>query len=59
MHTQWRVGPAGAVGLDYSVLPRMEHEAGVPKNLRSDVFHDLRVMEDEALTYFAEQRPHD
>lgn len=59
MHGQWRCGPGGPIGFDYGVLPRMEHEAGVPKAKRSETFQALRVMEDEALKYFAEERRRD
>lgn len=47
MSTQWRVGPSGAVGLDYNVLPWVLQQIGlddVPA-----VFADLRIMELAAL----------
>lgn len=49
MSTQWRVGPAGATGLDYGALPAVMELLGVPHCARRDVFNDVRVMEDEAL----------
>lgn len=49
MQTQWRMGPGGPVGLDYSVLPLfvdIEHMNG---DERRDFFGDLQVMEFAAL----------
>ncbi len=50
MSTQWRVGMAGATGLDYGVLPVVMRLAGVRHSERDEVFRDLRIMEDAALT---------
>lgn len=49
MGTQWRVGMAGATGLDYGVLPAVMDVVGVAEEDRKQVFNDLRAMEDEAL----------
>jgi hypothetical protein len=49
MSTQWRVGVAGATGLDYSALPTVMRLVGVPRGEQSDVFDSLRTMEDAAL----------
>jgi hypothetical protein len=49
MGTQWRVGMAGATGLDYSALPAVMCLVGVPASERGDVFEAIRTMEDAAL----------
>lgn len=49
MGTQWRVGPAGPVGLDYNVLPFVLRQCGVPRRQWPRLFEDLRVMEGAAL----------
>jgi hypothetical protein len=49
MATQWRTGMGGASGLDYSVVPAVMSLVNIPKKTRNQVFHDLRVMEAEAL----------
>lgn len=57
MASQLRLAPNGAVlGFDYSVLERMEKEAAVPEEQRSKTFRDLRVMEDELVRFYQEQR---
>lgn len=48
MRTQWRTGPAGAVGLDYDVLERVAGWLGLPA-VDADLFADLQVMEAEVL----------
>jgi len=52
MSTQWRrAGQSGiAVGLDYSVLPEIWRLTKTPRDQRSEIFENLRVMEDAALT---------
>ena len=49
MGTQWRVGMAGATGLDYSALPAVMRLVGVPTADRGEVFDSIRTMEDAAL----------
>jgi hypothetical protein len=49
MSTQWRVGAMGATGLDYNALPTVMKMIGVPVKNRSEVFEDVRTMEDAAL----------
>jgi hypothetical protein len=49
MQTQWRVGPAGLIGLDYNVLPEIWRRCKVRQADRDRVFSDLQVMEDAAL----------
>lgn len=55
MSTQWRVGPAGATGLDYAALPAVLRLSGVPRDQHHDTFQALRTMEREALAFFAEE----
>ncbi|MGZ9713899.1 DUF1799 domain-containing protein [Glaciimonas sp. GNP009] len=49
MSTQWRVGMAGATGLDYTALPHVMRLVGVLPKERADVFNGIRTMEDVAL----------
>jgi hypothetical protein len=49
MSTQWRVGMAGATGLDYNALPVVMRMHGIPAADRSVVFEGIREMEDAAL----------
>jgi len=49
MGTQWRVGMAGATGLDYSALPAVMRLVSVPTADRGEVFDAIRTMEDAAL----------
>lgn len=56
MGTQWRMGPNGPVGLDYTVLDRAHLRTGTPPEEEEDAEFGLRVMEEEALEYFAEER---
>lgn len=56
MGTQWRTGMGGASGLDYSVVPAVMSLVNIPKKTRNQVFHDLRVMEAEALLVMSESK---
>lgn len=56
MGTQWRTGMAGATGLDYGAVPAVMSLIGVSKKNRDQVFHDIRVMEAEALAVMSEAR---
>ena len=47
--TQWRMGPAGAVGLDYNVLPFVLEVMDVPRRAWRQVLEDVGVMEAAAL----------
>ena len=49
MSTQWRVGLAGATGLDYGALPAVMRLSQVPLTERRNVFNDIRALEDAAL----------
>lgn len=50
MSTQWRVGAAGAVGLDYNVLRSIYDTYGGSPDGWPDTFESIRVLEDGALT---------
>lgn len=56
--TQWQVGYAGPVGLRYEVLPIVFDLRRVPRGKHQHVFTALRMMEQEALAYWREQRRH-
>jgi hypothetical protein len=49
MATQWRVGPGGPIGLDYSALPHVLRLTKTPRADWPDIFDSLRVLEDAAL----------
>lgn len=55
MSTQWRVGAAGAVGLDYNVAFQFLRMRSVPKKRWSQLLDDLQVMEGEALLTMSEK----
>ncbi len=50
METQWRIGFAGATGMDYAALPAVLDLMEVPPAERPQLFEDLRAMEAHALT---------
>jgi len=54
--TQWRSGMSGATGLDYSALPVVMKMCGVSAKDRTEVFHDVRTMEDAALALMREKQ---
>lgn len=56
MATQWRVGPAGPVGLVYESVPHVAQGARVSPRRLHAAWPGLRVMELEALAMFAEWR---
>ncbi|WP_431978598.1 DUF1799 domain-containing protein [Pseudomonas fungipugnans] len=56
MSTQWRTGACGATGLDYTSIRDVAGFLGLTRAQVTDIFHDLRVMEAEALRVMAEQR---
>jgi hypothetical protein len=47
--TQWRMGMAGPVGIDYAVLPVVMDLRHVAITERSQMFDDIRIMESAAL----------
>lgn len=50
MLTQWRMGFSGRTGLDYGVVPTVLRLLGIARSSWPDLFQDLRVMEQAALT---------
>ncbi|CAI3803685.1 hypothetical protein DBADOPDK_03355 [Pseudomonas sp. MM223] len=54
MGTQWRLGPGGPSGLDYTAIPGTANMIGLKRHNLSEVFRDLRIMENEALSVMAE-----
>lgn len=55
--TQWRMGPAGPIGLDYAVIPQVARDVvGIRKRDMRQVWAPLQVMEGAALAWFSEQR---
>ncbi|HDS1711354.1 DUF1799 domain-containing protein [Pseudomonas sp. SbB1] len=52
--TQWRLGPGGPSGLDYAAIPGTAKILGLKRRELPRVFHDLRIMEGEALAAMAE-----
>ncbi|MEO6679501.1 MAG: DUF1799 domain-containing protein [Pseudomonas sp.] len=56
MATQWRTGACGATGLDYTSVRDVAGYIGIKKKAISEIFHDLQVMEVEALAVMAEAR---
>lgn len=54
MGTQWRVGPGGPSGLDYTAIPTAASMLGMKRRDLTEIFPDLRVMEVEALAVMAE-----
>lgn len=49
MQSQWRVGFAGATGMDYAALPAVLSLLQIPPEQHPDTFDCLRTMEAEAL----------
>ena len=56
MMTQWRFGPAGATGLDYTALPIVLRLREVPRTERQDIFDGIQTMERAALKGLRESR---
>lgn len=55
LQTQWRVGMAGATGLDYAAFPVVLRMHGVPKSEWQALMADMPVMEMAALMAMAER----
>ena len=51
MSTQWRVGVAGATGLDYGVIEKVMQLGGIRKKHRREVFEAVRIMESAAIRF--------
>jgi hypothetical protein len=56
MQTQWRVGAAGATGMDYTALETLMRVKRVKNADRSDLLGDVRRMESAVLELWREQR---
>lgn len=56
MSTQWRVGMAGATGLDYTALHSAMRLMDVPRKCWPETFEDIRVMEEAALAEMRGER---
>ena len=54
--TQWRTGPGGATGLDYTSIRDVASYLGIKKRQIPELFPDLQVMEAEALAVMAEAK---
>jgi hypothetical protein len=54
LRTQWRTGACGATGLDYTAIRDVASYIGVKKRQIPEMFHDLQLMEAEALAVMAE-----
>jgi hypothetical protein len=55
--TQWRVGPAGPTGLDYTALVPVLDLLSVPAQERSALFEDVQTMERAALEEMRRDHP--
>ena len=56
MQTQWRVGAAGATGMDYTALETLMRVKRVKTADRADLLGDVRRMESAVLGLWREQR---
>jgi hypothetical protein len=57
VETQWRVGMAGATGLDYAGVRAWLLEAGLTDAERLDVFRGIKACERGTLEAWADRRP--
>lgn len=57
--TQWRMGSAGPIGLDYAVVERQAELIGLRRREMRAAWPLLKTMEIEALAWFSEQRSKD
>lgn len=55
MRTQWRVGMAGATGLDYGVLFHKMDRMGLSAERYEDLEEEIRIMEGAALEEMAKK----
>lgn len=55
LQTQWRVGPGGAIGLDYGVLFARMVRLKLPDDEYEATFHAIRAMEAETLAVMYEK----
>lgn len=56
VQTQWRVGMAGATGLDYAAVEALLRINGIRGDQRRELFADLRIMEGATLRAWGEDR---
>jgi hypothetical protein len=49
-NNQWRMGPAGPVGLDFGVIHHALDRKGVTGDAYDDFIYDMRILEEAALT---------
>ena len=56
MSTQWRVGMAGATGLDYNALPAVLRLLRVSRADQAEVFDGIRTMEAAALDVMGKEK---
>lgn len=56
MGTQWRMGPAGPIGLDYGAVPAVLRLLNHHRTHWQDSFECLRILEDEAMSAMREVR---
>lgn len=56
LRTQWRVGPAGLIGLDYAAIPAVMELQGIPPDQRPALFAALRQCEAVALDVFYQEK---
>lgn len=54
--TQWRVGAAGATGIDYAAIRPTLRMSGIAVSSWPDLLDDLRAMEAEALAFIHRDR---
>lgn len=52
MSTQWRVGAAGAVGLDYAVLFRLFDLQDIDESKQKEILAQIQICESAALDIF-------
>jgi hypothetical protein len=53
--TQWRIGMAGPVGLDYCAVEAAMRMTGVARNRRAGLFGDLRLVEATVMRVWAQE----
>lgn len=56
MSTQWRAGAFGYTGLDYTAIPPTGSMLGMKRKEITEAFHDIRVMEAEAMLVMSESK---
>lgn len=49
LQTQWRIGMAGATGLDYAAVLALLRSMRLPRDRADEIFADVQVMERAAL----------